>query len=115
MAMQDNIELAELLQSLCSSRLRDIPAGGAVFRQGDPAADIFLVIDGRIRLVRYTDEGEALTLFTARAGQTFAEAALFADRYHCTAMADKASRVAAFSAVASSSAAGTVGLVNRIW
>jgi len=95
--MQDNNELAELLQSLCASRLRDIPAAGAVFRQGDPAADIFLVVEGRIRLVRYTDEGEALTLFRARAGQTFAEAALFAGCYHCTALADKPSRVAAFA------------------
>jgi len=95
--MQDYTELAELLQSLCTSRMRNIPAAGTVFRQGDPAADIFLVVDGRIRLVRYTDEGEALTLFRALAGQTFAEAALFADRYHCTALADKASRVAAFA------------------
>ena len=95
--MQDFNEMAALLQSLCKSRQRDIPAAGAVFRQGDPASDIFLVVHGQVRLVRYTDEGEALTLFRARAGQTFAEAALFADRYHCTALADRDSQVALFS------------------
>jgi CRP-like cAMP-binding protein len=95
--MQETNELAELVKLLCKSRLKDIPAASAVFRQGDPAADIFLVVEGRLRLVRYTEAGEALTLFTARQGQTFAEAALFSDHYHCTALADKASRVAAFA------------------
>ena len=56
-----------------------------------------MVERGRIRLVRYTDGGEELPLFRARAGQTFAEAALFSDQYHCTALADKTSRVFAFA------------------
>ena len=49
-----------------------------------------------VRLVRYTACGEALTLFRATPGQTFAEAALFADVYHCTAVADVASSIACF-------------------
>jgi CRP-like cAMP-binding protein len=97
MLMQEGKELVELLQALCKSRSRDIPAGGAVFRQGDPAKEIFMVVDGRIKLVRYTEEGGTLILFRARGGQTFAEAALFSEHYHCTALADEASCIAAFA------------------
>jgi len=90
-------ELSELLYSLCQPRLQDVPASGRVFSQGDSAGEIFLVLDGVVRLVRYTDQGTALTLFRAQAGQTFAEAALFSPIYHCTAVADRVSRVAGFA------------------
>ncbi|MEJ2689840.1 MAG: Crp/Fnr family transcriptional regulator [Deltaproteobacteria bacterium] len=89
-------ELASFFSKMCRPRQRDIDAGCTVFRQGDPAGDIFLVTDGRIRLVRYTADGDVLTMFRALPGDTFAEAALFAENYHCTAVADIASRVTCF-------------------
>jgi CRP-like cAMP-binding protein len=89
-------ELATLLGAICESRQREIKAGGALFQQGDPADDIFLVREGMVRLVRYTSDGDAITMFRALPGQTFAEAALFADFYHCSAVADLASRVTCF-------------------
>jgi len=95
--MNQGNTLAELLHSLSRPRLREIPEKGTVFRQGDPAGEIYQVVSGRIRLVRYTDQGESLTLFRAQAGQTFAEAALFSGIYHCTAMAESASRIAGFA------------------
>ena len=58
--MQDYNELTELLQTLCTPRLLDIPAASNVFRQRDPNADIFLVVYGSLRLVRYAYEGRAL-------------------------------------------------------
>ena len=91
------LELTSLLYSICRPCLRDIAAGGMVFQQGDKADAIMQVKGGLVRLVRYTDSGDLLTLFRATPGQTFAEAALFSDVYHCTAVADVPSCVAFFS------------------
>src|SRR5947207_2627578 len=48
---------------------------------------------GRLRLIRNTIDNHPVVLHTAHAGGLFAEAALFASRYHCDAVAAVASRV----------------------
>jgi CRP-like cAMP-binding protein len=75
------------------SKVRSLDAGAVLFRQGDRANAIFEVERGRMRLVRQTIDNHPVTLHTARPGELFAEAALFADRYHCDAVAASASRV----------------------
>jgi CRP-like cAMP-binding protein len=45
-------------------------------------------------MVRHTPEGRRVTLFLANSGESFAEAALFSDIYHCDAVAEVSSRVA---------------------
>jgi len=65
------------------SKVRSLAAGEVLFRQGDRANAIFEVEQGRMRLVRQTIDNHPVTLHTARPGELFAEAALFADRYHC--------------------------------
>ena len=75
------------------SRVRDLAAGEALFRQGDKALAIFEIEHGRLRLIRNSVAGHAVVLHTARAGELFAEAALFASNYHCDAVAAAASRV----------------------
>jgi len=75
------------------SKLRVLAAGAALFRQEDRATAIFEVERGRLRLTRHTIDNRLVTLHTARAGDLFAEAALFADRYHCDAVAAVDSRV----------------------
>lgn len=90
-------DLVALLNSICFPRHREIPAVGAVFRQGDPAGEIYLVEEGQVRLIRYTTDGKALTLYRALPGQTFAEAALFSTIYHCTAWTDRPSRIAGYA------------------
>ena len=67
--------------------------GETLFRQGDAARNIYAVTRGRIRLIRHLDDGGTVTLHIARAGESFAEAALFSDVYHCDAVADEASQV----------------------
>ena len=94
--MQSIASFIDLWNSMEPSCEPQISAGGFVFQQGDPASHLYLVRSGRIRLVRYTWEGQRCTLFCAESGQTFAEAALFSERYHCFARADKDSRVAGF-------------------
>src|SRR5271165_5157321 len=64
-----------------------------LFRQGDKAAAAFEVQEGRLRLIRMTIDSHPVVLHTARKGDLFAEAALFAETYHCDAFAAIASRV----------------------
>ena len=57
-----------------ASVVHDLAAGEPLFVQGDPAAAIYKVESGQLRLVRRIIDGH-----TARQGEFFAEAALFAD------------------------------------
>src|SRR3990170_4818423 len=81
------LELAEREQSL--------PAGSVLFRMDDPVLSLFLVTAGELRLVRALPDGFQLTLQRAGAASILAEASLFADRYHCDALAAEESMVRA--------------------
>ena len=69
------------------STVRRLAAGEALFSQGDPAVAIYQVESGRLRLVRRTSDDHLVILYTARRGEFFAEASLFAETYHCDAVA----------------------------
>jgi CRP/FNR family transcriptional regulator, dissimilatory nitrate respiration regulator len=69
-------------------RPRRMAAGEALFHRGDKAFGIFFLASGRLRMQRVTPDGGTVTLHVARAGEMFAEASLFSDRYHCDAIAD---------------------------
>ncbi|MDR3532291.1 MAG: Crp/Fnr family transcriptional regulator [Rhodopila sp.] len=75
-------------------RLRELTGNEVLFRQNDPVTALYRLEAGRIRLVRYLEDGTTVILHTARSGETFAEASAFADAYHCDAVAEIASRVA---------------------
>jgi CRP-like cAMP-binding protein len=75
---------------------RGLRAGQTLFRQGDEAFAIFEVEQGRIQLLRHTVDGRSVVLFTARAGEALAEAALFSSRYHCDGVAVTDARVRFF-------------------
>jgi CRP/FNR family transcriptional regulator, dissimilatory nitrate respiration regulator len=64
-----------------------------LFRQGDRASAVFVVRNGRIKIVRITAEGKAVTLQIARRGESFAESALFSEFYSYTAVAEVNSEV----------------------
>ena len=72
---------------------RALLAGNYLFRQGDPTFGIFLLRSGRVRLQRITPDGTAVSIHLARPGETFAEASLFSDVYHCDAVAEVAGEV----------------------
>ncbi len=86
---------AHLLHVLPASRVTRqwFDRGSAVFRQGDKVSAIYVVESGRIRLARVLADGTAVVLQVAEAGQSFAEAALSAARYHCDATAELDSAV----------------------
>jgi CRP-like cAMP-binding protein len=46
------------------------------------------VEEGRVRLTRVLADGTSLILYIAERGESFAEASLSADRYHCDAVAE---------------------------
>ena len=69
------------------SAVRVLAPGELLFRQGDPAVAIYKVESGRLRLIRRTVDDHLVILHTARRGEFFAEASLFADAYHCDAVA----------------------------
>lgn len=64
-----------------------LAAGEHAFYQGDPVHSVFIVECGCVLLNRRLADGAAVTLFSARIGESFAEAALSSDLYHCDAVA----------------------------
>jgi CRP-like cAMP-binding protein len=78
--------LVERLAKL-AERDRRLAAGEILFRARDPVRSLFLVASGAMRLVRVLPNGLELTLQHARPGAILAEASLFAERYHCDAVA----------------------------
>ena len=82
--------LTEILERLSggSGVPRRLDAGEMLFTTGDPVRSLFIVEEGRLRLLRHTADGATLTLHVARAGEAFAEASLFSRTYHCDAVAD---------------------------
>jgi CRP-like cAMP-binding protein len=75
------------------STVRVLAPGDLLFRQGDPVAAIYKVESGRLRLIRRTVDDHLVILHTARRGEFFAEASLFAEAYHCDAVAAEQSGV----------------------
>ena len=48
-----------------------------LFNEGESADAIFALLEGRMKLVRYSEKGRELLIHLVKPGQTFAEAALF--------------------------------------
>ena len=65
--------------------LRSSRAGEILFREGEPTAGMFVSLGAEVRLERFGPAGEPVTIHAVRPGRSFAEASVFADRYHCDA------------------------------
>ena len=72
---------------------RSLARNEVLFRQGDKVTAIYFIEAGRLRLDRRTFDGRVLILGTTPANEFFVEAALFADIFHCDAVATEPSRV----------------------
>jgi CRP-like cAMP-binding protein len=75
------------------STVRVLGPGELLFGQGDSASAIYKVENGRLRLIRLTLDDHLVVLHTARRSEFSAEASLFADAYHCDAVAAAPSSV----------------------
>ena len=74
----------------------NIAAGETLFTQEDAATAFYVVVSGRIKLIRYIDNGKVSTFEIARSTETLAEIALFAEIYPCTAVAEIDTEVIAY-------------------
>lgn len=74
--------------------------GAHVFRQGDESRGIYFLCSGAIEMARVTETGDAVIIYNAKAGETFAEPSLYSDRYHCDAICTAASDVIRISKAA---------------
>ncbi len=62
--------------------------GEIVFHEGDRTEAVFAVLEGQVKLVRYSPKGKEMLLHLVHPGQSFAEAALFGEgTYPATAEA----------------------------
>ena len=66
---------------------RALKAGEVLFRAEQRTVGLYEVITGKVRLVRVDRAGREALLHVAVAGETLAEASLFASAYHCDAIA----------------------------
>ncbi|WMS45242.1 Crp/Fnr family transcriptional regulator (plasmid) [Acuticoccus sp. MNP-M23] len=72
---------------------RSFPAGAIIFRQEETVRRVFWVVSGMVHLERHTPAGRCIVLQRAGPEDRLAEASLFADRYHCDAVAASACTV----------------------
>ncbi len=85
--------LNDLFHDIVPTEKRVFNQGDHVFSQGDPAAHIFQVLSGQVKLERYTIEGRSALMHTADAGESFAEASLFSPVYHCNSVVTTPSEI----------------------
>ncbi|GAB4471679.1 MAG: Crp/Fnr family transcriptional regulator [Elainellaceae cyanobacterium] len=79
------------LQAIVS--FRSLETGQILFDQGEPAKAVYILESGCIQLLNYTEEGLQINHYSVRPGESFAEVALFHERYVCTAIACRPSRI----------------------
>jgi CRP/FNR family transcriptional regulator, dissimilatory nitrate respiration regulator len=84
-------QLPAQLQAMISRR--DLAVGQVLFAKNEPAEAVFVLESGHIQLLNYTEEGQKIHHYSVRAGESFAEMALFCEQYVCTAIAHAPSRV----------------------
>ncbi len=69
-----------LLVDIC--RLREHSRGEILFEQGEDAKGFYVVATGKIKIYKLSPEGKERILHIVQQGNTFAEAAIFADGYY---------------------------------
>lgn len=68
---------------------KTVKTGETLFLQGGKTRGLFYLHAGAIELTRETSSGHSIVIHRAYEGAIFAEASLFTDIYHCTAIATK--------------------------
>ncbi|MDM8350292.1 Crp/Fnr family transcriptional regulator [Pseudomonas sp. sp1636] len=89
------------LQEVCASaNLKRLPAGAALFHQGDKADRFYFLFSGQVKLHRVVCDGQEKLVEIIRAGESFAEALLFtgAPHYPVSATALKTCQMASLHA-----------------
>lgn len=82
-----NIIMSDWLNIFDGAPVREVAKGATVFRREDRVQFMHLVRTGVVALERPMTDGVPLTLHIATTNTALAEASLFADTYHCDAVA----------------------------
>ncbi len=81
------IMMEKIFHDLDGTRVLSLVKGETLFRRGAPTHAIYQVRRGRVAMVRQLADGALVTILTAGPSESFAEAAMFTERYHCDAVA----------------------------
>lgn len=90
--------LYEIFTELKSKELF-LVKGENLFFQGSPVINLYYIKTGKLKLVRNTIEGGEVLLHLALSGETIAEASLFSNEYHCSAISDSVSEILVYKKV----------------
>ncbi len=71
------LDEAQLLKIQGISRVVDNTRRDVLFREGEPAEGIFVLLSGRVKIYKLSPDGKEHILHVVRPGQAFAEAAVF--------------------------------------
>lgn len=92
-ALLKHLEEPERRRVLAAGSEVRVDKGQILFHEGDSAVAMYVLIEGRIKLVRFSEKGRELLVHLVRPGQSFAEAALFGSgTYPATAEAVEPAR-----------------------
>ncbi len=67
--------------------VKTLDSGETLFTQSSATTGLFILLEGAIILRRTTQTGHTIVIHRESPGETFAEAAVFSETYHCTASA----------------------------
>jgi CRP-like cAMP-binding protein len=94
LALVRHLDDAQRREVLGAGSIRAFARGEVLFSEGDPADAMYGLVEGSIKLVRYTPRGKEVMLHLVHPGQSFAEAALFGSGgFPASAVAVEAGRV----------------------
>lgn len=84
---------------LCHAKVQKVARNEVIFVEGEPAAQLFLVLSGWIKLWRQSEDGHESVIGVFAEGESFAEAAIFDQKgYPVSAVAADDSRLLVISA-----------------
>jgi CRP-like cAMP-binding protein len=91
----NHLSFGELFQE-AGTDSKSLAQGEFLFQNGAASTHLYTVLDGCVRMVRFSWDGVPVVMHTACAGDGLAEASLFSPIYHCDAEAILPSTVACY-------------------
>ena len=67
--------------------------GKHLFNQGEAIERMYFIAGGRVKLLRHTHEGGTVILQAGTTGEMIAEASLFSETYHCSAIIEQSAKI----------------------